>query len=226
MVPETVTITVDVPIAGLSGEYKFNGQDILPLDFSKISSDNDFQDFSKAVKSDRGEVFQFIYGFVESEHYALDGANEYFNKKFFSNVMYHVASDLIVGEIVVKAVKADFYNYYYPVADSYKTFGSVTGTSSRYYNIFSTAIGYFISYLPSEFIPTNYVAPSSLIAPFDTSSSLSFLYTFGEFLSNTASDFEDILNLQVGSTNLWVLLFGSGFLIYAGWVIIKFVIPV
>lgn len=225
MIPETVTITVDVPIAGLSGEYNFNGQDILPLDFSEISQSNNFQDFTKQVTSDKGQIFQFTYGFVESEYYALNGANEYFNKKFFPNVMYHVASNLIVGEIIVKAVKTDFYNNYYTTAESYKKFGSVTGTSSRYYNIFSTAIGYFISYLPSEFIPNNYVAPSTLIAPFDTSSSLSFLYTFGEFLSGTASDFEDILNLQVGSTNLWTLIFGSGFLIYAGWIIIKFIIP-
>ena len=52
-----------------------------------------------------------------------------------------------------------------------------------------------------------------------------WLYNLGEALTFRAVSFSDILNFEIGGYNLLSLLFSTGFLVYMGWAIVKWVIP-
>lgn len=52
------------------------------------------------------------------------------------------------------------------------------------------------------------------------------LYNFGSSLVNSSSFLGSLLNYKIGGYNLLGLLFGGGFLVYVGWSVVKWVIPV
>lgn len=52
-----------------------------------------------------------------------------------------------------------------------------------------------------------------------------WLYNFGSSLVSSSSFLGSLLNFNIGSYNLLGLLFGSGFIVYLGWVVVKWVVP-
>lgn len=52
---------------------------------------------------------------------------------------------------------------------------------------------------------------------------LFFLHDFGEILIST-NPLPDIFALEVNGTSFVAVLFGSGFLVYCGWVLLKWII--
>lgn len=52
-----------------------------------------------------------------------------------------------------------------------------------------------------------------------------WLYNLGSSLVNSSSFIGSLLNFKIGNYNLLGLLFGSGFMIYVGWVVVKWIIP-
>lgn len=59
----------------------------------------------------------------------------------------------------------------------------------------------------------------------DNSQPLNFLYDFGTKVVSSSETVYDVLNYQIGGYSLLSLLFGSGFLVFLGWVVVKWVIP-
>lgn len=87
----------------------------------------------------------------------------------------------------------------------------------------SSDIGQYIRLTQSDI-------PMGIVNPFSESMSFGedvfFLYDFGRLLTFNAVDFTSLLNYGIKDFNLFSFLFTSGFLIYMGWVVLKFVIPV
>ena len=52
-----------------------------------------------------------------------------------------------------------------------------------------------------------------------------WLYNFGSSLVSSSSFIGSLLNFNIGGYNLLGLLFGSGFIVYIGWVVVKWIIP-
>lgn len=52
-----------------------------------------------------------------------------------------------------------------------------------------------------------------------------FLYTVGQQLVGASTFFTDVLTFNIGGVSLFTILFGGGFLVYVGWVIVKWLIP-
>lgn len=80
--------------------------------------------------------------------------------------------------------------------------------------------------------PCYYRIPSSnlngIIPPstnLDFSDNIHFLYSFGDFLTNTLTDISDLLGFSIGGSSFLLLIAGGGFLVYMAWVVIKFIIP-
>lgn len=53
----------------------------------------------------------------------------------------------------------------------------------------------------------------------------SWLVNFGQYLVEASSTFFDLLNIKIGQYTLFDIIFGSGFLIVCGWILIKWIIP-
>lgn len=52
-----------------------------------------------------------------------------------------------------------------------------------------------------------------------------FLYTVGKQLVDGSTFFMDVLTFNIGGVSLFTIVFGGGFLVYVGWVIVKWFIP-
>lgn len=93
----------------------------------------------------------------------------------------------------------------------------LAGSSAGYYPVASKEhIGCCITIPPEEFV---------LSIPLDFSSPLAFLYTFGEFLSENVISVGDLFTFTIGGHSFFEVLFSTGFIVYMGWTILKWVIP-
>ncbi len=52
-----------------------------------------------------------------------------------------------------------------------------------------------------------------------------WLYNFGQYINGLTSSFGDLLNFSIGKYNIVGLVVGSGFLLYCGWCLLKWTIP-
>lgn len=106
----------------------------------------------------------------------------------------------------------------------------IFGTSGPYFRLFRYSPGGNLDYqyfapVPAEFIPFNFVPPligSSYVDGDD----IFFLYNFGRYLVSRSIDVGGLLFRGIGSANLLTYMFSTGFLIYATWCVLKWVIPV
>lgn len=74
---------------------------------------------------------------------------------------------------------------------------------------------------PAFFIVDTQFQPSSFDFP---DGPLNFLYSFGVYLSKASNVVNDVLNFNVGDYSFLYVLCGSGFLVYCGWVVIKWLV--
>lgn len=86
--------------------------------------------------------------------------------------------------------------------------------------------------LPIYYKLTKSDIPSNIENPFGSDIFFDFegddiywLYNLGSSLVSSSSFVGSLLNFKIGNYNLLGLLFGGGFIVYVGWVIVKWVIP-
>ena len=79
--------------------------------------------------------------------------------------------------------------------------------------------------VPMDYLPDNYSSPFDSLT-FIGGTDIYWLYNFGSSIIGSSSVINTILNYRIGDYNLVTLLFGGGFVIYLGWVVIKWIIPV
>lgn len=77
---------------------------------------------------------------------------------------------------------------------------------------------YFRSCLPDDFLSN--ILPNSV-----PDNPILFLYTVGKQLVGGSTFFMDVLTFNIGGVSLFTVIFGGGFLVYVGWVIVKWFIP-
>lgn len=85
----------------------------------------------------------------------------------------------------------------------------------------STALApfpYFRSCLSDDFL--NNILPNPV-----PDNPIMFLYTVGQQLVGASTFFTDVLTFNIGGVSLFTILFGGGFLVYVGWVVVKWLIP-
>ena len=97
------------------------------------------------------------------------------------------------------------------------------------YNVSGSAYNriYTLNLLPKQLLPDDFPignnptpSPPSL-----DNGILLWLYSIGDLLLSANNVLNDILSFSVGGVNVFYILFGSGFLIYIGWTIVKWFIP-
>ena len=137
---------------------------------------------------------------------------------------YHFDGKIRLGEIIVQSISSGFEQISYTEEESAKLFGSVTGGYSPYFNFFGSRKGEFLNYIPSEFIPDDYIKP---VFGFQSvqNTDVFFLYNLGEQLVNFSSTAASVLNFEIGGFSLITLLLSGGFLLYMNWAIIKWFLP-
>lgn len=69
--------------------------------------------------------------------------------------------------------------------------------------------------------------PAEMGRPTETEidSDINFLYKFGKSIVENSSGLSDLLNININGQSFISLLFTSGFLIYASWCIVKWILP-
>lgn len=67
---------------------------------------------------------------------------------------------------------------------------------------------------------------SNYVAPVLNDDPISFLYTFGQNILATSDIVYELLSTDKGGYSILSLMFGSGFLIFAVWVLAKWIIPI
>lgn len=70
-----------------------------------------------------------------------------------------------------------------------------------------------------------YMQISNYISPVISNDPVTFLYQFGENIVSVSNTVYEFLSQDIGGYSLLSLMFGSGFLIFAVWVVVKWVIP-
>lgn len=120
--------------------------------------------------------------------------------------------------------------YIKPVAfndkrESYEKYGGKLGLTFRYTaGILDVQYGFL--YIPDEWKPIDYIDP---FAPkFDESNLgiIGTLYDLGKSTLNSIPLINEIFNFSVGGMSVFSLLLGGGFIVYMGWSIVKWFIPV
>lgn len=111
-------------------------------------------------------------------------------------------------------------------SSSVHDYGSRTCSLTSSYNVtgnyqfsFYSAGSSLSPYIPNDYSPP--IFGSSTILGTD----VIWLYNVGSALFSSADLVNDVLAFNIGGTNLITLLFTGGFLVYMGWVVVKWLIP-
>ncbi len=112
-------------------------------------------------------------------------------------------------------VVSDYFVLFFSIGDNINFFPACS--TSGYYAV--AGVEYVENYVKSH----TTLDPSH--SDLDSSDTLYWLYSFGYELFNQSSVFADILNYRIGDVSLIGLLLANGFMIYMGWTIVKWFIP-
>lgn len=103
-----------------------------------------------------------------------------------------------------------------------KSFGSLTGIKFKgRKGIVTKDYIYMTLYAPEDYKP-----PEIIQGGIEGNETITFLYNTGQQLSGTGSWLSTILNYKIGDYNLLSLMIGGGFIVYMGWVVLKWIIPI
>lgn len=108
---------------------------------------------------------------------------------------------------------------------------TLNGTQTRYVDMVETyGLAYYLwnGEIGDSFkayrLYSDYQPPSNSIA--EGGGLIKFLSDMGEYLLNRSSVLFEVLNYRILGSTFWEILFGTGFLVYVGYVLIKFLVPV
>ena len=79
--------------------------------------------------------------------------------------------------------------------------------------------------IPFDDLPVGIVAPFGHGVSSINGTDIYWLYNLGDYLTYNGVSFSDLLNKDINGVSLLSLMFGVGFFIYVGWVVLKWVIP-
>lgn len=172
----------------------------------------DFSLYPYAKQID-GNTLEY-YLFLSIDLPAIDGYTDYSTSAIF-----------LAGKFTLGLFSRQDIEYYNPI-ESLTQFGYqylyITNSDA------GSTTGYNHTYI-AKFIPFNDI-PLELSKPFDnyyvgsalSEGSLFFLYGIGESLGDLTNVINSLVGWQVGSLSFFNIVFGGGFIIFVGWVIIKF----
>lgn len=87
----------------------------------------------------------------------------------------------------------------------------------------------FLVPIPDLFLPADYPLDTDIPDPVPINPDdgiLSWLYNLGGLALGSSNLINQLLSIDIGGANLFYILFGGGFLLYAGWCIVKWFIPI
>ncbi len=163
---------------------------------------------------------EYINEFVSQMSKPAFGTDPYYLSEIaYLNFSYAYAMDGVKSALVESLTPDTFTFFSLPYFyTSYKY--NVSGSS---FNLI-----YTLNLLPKQLLPADYPIGSTPIPdpPVIADGVLPWLYSIGELLLSANNVLNDILSFSVGGVNIFYILFGSGFIIYVGWTIVKWFIPI
>lgn len=232
---------VNTEIVAYADELPSNAYDIFPFYF-KVDGENGFKNFQYNYT-----VEYYILRYTNYRIFDLSFCDGYginffpvpYNPDPETGELPDNVEDLqYVMGLVVKSITFNNGSVYeYTYEDSVKTFGgqyvslcvdkdALNAGNSEYY--FVKIPTNYIWVIPADFPVTDRYHPTDFETTYDkpyASEDIYFLYDIGQLLISKLPSISEILNFRIGNQPFITLLFGGGFIIYIGWSVFKWFVP-
>lgn len=208
------------------GEDSFGG--VVQYQFNKYSYFVDDLKNEQSIGSSvngKGSLGFFMFS-VQSDFSTTEDLTTYFNALYGnSSIHFAVSSEIYecyVGEVAPYNGSSFGTRQVLEISESVANLGTASYVRYSARNFFGTVQykGYFR--VPTQYIPDDYIPPV-IGHIFVEGNDIFWLYNFGSFLCGSSEYVSNLLGIRIGSMNLITVLFGGGFLVYASFIIVKWV---
>lgn len=216
--------TVVVQYGG--SDYTFYLEDLFP----DIIDRDPIINMYRVETTDNNDYLYFNIGGDLTQYETKNGFVDYAKSLYNSNLYTVTVNSTVIHDIYISSYgKSPRYGN--EVAHVSKTDSVIKfGYAPYVYAHVKSHVAQITSFSPlirvfNEYLPDGYSSTLDDLSSLG-GSDIYWLYNVGSSLVGISGTINEFLNIQIGGHNLVTVLFGSGFLIYVSWVIVKWVIPV